>query len=91
MYMLKVYYAKRLMAVRVYESYESALSDMVEENSGLYDDISEELYPRHFTTPLIRAVSCDDTGFKRDFEYVFPKNIVVSIEEAIPEDRRKAR
>lgn len=85
MYLARVLLNRNLMGVRVYEEYEHALSDTLDNNSELYSCLPDEKI-MDFSTPKIFTASCDDLGFKVDFEYRHKNGVTVCIEEIMSEE-----
>lgn len=85
MYLARVLLNRNLMGVKVYEEYEHALSDMLDNNSELYSCLPDDKI-MDFSTPKIFTASCDDLGFKVDFEYRHKNGVTVCIEEIMSEE-----
>lgn len=85
MYLARVLFNKKLMGVRIYEKYEHALSDTIDNNSELYSCLPDDKI-MDFSTPKIFSASCDKLGFNVDFEYRHKNGVTVCIEEIMSEE-----
>ena len=88
MYLARVLLNRKLMGVRIYERYEHALSDTLENISDLYSCLPDDKIT-DFSMPKIFSVSCNELGFKVDFEYRYQNGVTVCIEEIMSEESFK--
>lgn len=87
MYIAKVYINKQLKEVRLYENYEHFISDLIDCDSELYDNLPEEVKDKiSFKEPKIFSGCCDDIGFLTDFEYRYQDGLMVYCGEAMTEE-----
>lgn len=85
MYLARILLNRKLMGVRIYERYEHALSDILDNSNDLYSCLPDDKIT-DFTMPKIFTASCDDLGFKVDFEYRYQNGVTVCIEEIMSEE-----
>ncbi len=88
MYVAKVYLNKRLNNVKFYDSYEHFISDLIDSESVLYEDLPEELNFTKIEACHPRICSCcqDDLGFSTDFEYRYENGLLVYCGEIMTEE-----
>ena len=83
MYIVKVYYNAKLNNVKVYEKYEHIISDLINNESELYEDIPEMTGAN---MPKIYSGCVDHLGFKTDFEFRFSNGVTVYAGEIMTEE-----
>lgn len=90
MYIAKVLINKKLNEVRLYENYEHFISDLINGDSELYDNLPEEVKEKiSFTQPKIFSGCRDNMGFLTDFEYRYPEGLTVYCGEAMTEEKSR--
>ena len=89
MYQVRIYVCGKLKDVRHYDSYENALSDVVEGDNDLYEGCVDGYEDMDFSRPHILSTSVNNMGFGCDFKFRYPNDVEVMIQEVFPVDEKK--